>query len=113
MRPYRRTVWGDLQTAQVEAAIHVDDLAGGVIEQSIGDGAHGFGDIRAFAHTTLRDQAAGDALFIRFLGRGDHVRPDDARPDFENLNPAGRQALGVQRYRHAERRFGDAVFSPV
>src|SRR5437773_1252009 len=48
--PYRRTVSGDLQTAQVEAAIHVDDLAGGIIEQSIGDGAHGFGDIGAFAH---------------------------------------------------------------
>ena len=41
----------------MEAAIHVKDLAGCVIEQAVGDGAHGFGDVGNFAHAAWGNEA--------------------------------------------------------
>ena len=55
-----------LKTAEMEPAVDVDDLPGRVVEQPIGDGAHGLGDVGAFAHTALGKQARGDPVLVAF-----------------------------------------------
>src|SRR5437588_152574 len=92
-----------LETTQVESAIHVNDLAGGVVEQAAGDGAYRFGDVRTFADPALRNQPPRDALFVRLLDRRDHIGSDDAWANFENLNSMRSQSLRVKCGGHAER----------
>lgn len=60
----RHGAGGGLEGAEVEAAVDVEDLAGGVIEQAVGDGADGFGDVGTFAHAALGEQAVGDFLLV-------------------------------------------------
>src|SRR5450759_4119952 len=100
-----------LQTAQAEAAIDVEDLAGGVIQQSVGDGADGFGDIAALAHAALREQAGGDLLVVRLFYLSDHVGADDAGADLEDLDAHLRQALRIERHGHAEGGLGAVSYT--
>src|SRR5450759_5331256 len=102
-----------LQAAQAEAAVDVEDLAGGVIQQPVGDGADGFGDVARFAHAALREQAGGDLLVVRLFHLGDHVGADDAGADLEDLDAHLRQALRIERHGHAEGGLGDAILAAV
>src|SRR5712664_1598482 len=74
-----------LETTQVKTAVDIDDLAGSVIEQPIGDGADSFSDIGAFAHATLRNQAGCDSFLVCFLHSGNHIGADNSRADFKHL----------------------------
>ena len=42
-----------LQGSQVEAAVGVEDLAGAVVQQAVGDGADATGDVGGLAHAAL------------------------------------------------------------
>ena len=43
-----------LQTAQVKSAVHVQHLAGAIIEQAVRNRPHHFRDVAALAHAALR-----------------------------------------------------------
>ena len=78
----------------MEAAIDVEDLAGGVVEEAVGDGADGFGDVGGFAHAALGEKAVGDFFLVGGFDGGDHICTDDAGANFEDLDVRGRQAGG-------------------
>jgi hypothetical protein len=87
----------------MKAAIHVDHLAGGVIQQAVGDGAHRARHIGALAHARLRQQPAAMRSLYAFSTAG-HIRANNAGANLENLNAVRGQPLRVERGRHAEAR---------
>jgi len=58
-----------------------------------------------FAHPALRQQAVADPLLVNVFHARDHVGADNARAQFEYHHAVRREALRVQRGRHAQRRF--------
>src|SRR5947209_2492293 len=58
---------GPLEAAQVEAAVDVQYLSGRVIEQTVSNRTDCLGNIRTFAHSTLRKQAVRDLLVVNLF----------------------------------------------
>ena len=58
----------------MKTAVHMQHLAGRVIELAVGDGADGFGYVRGLAHPPLRQEPSRDAIFVCGCHCGDHVR---------------------------------------
>ena len=96
----------------MESAVGVDDLAGAVVEFSLGDGGHRQGDVLRQSPTANGQQARGDLLVVFVLDAGRHVGGDDAGADFEHADAVFGQAVGEQRGHHAQARLADAIFSP-
>src|SRR5687768_13552968 len=59
------------KASEVETAVDIQDLAGRVIQQAVGNGPDGFRDVAAFAHAALGEQAAGDLFLVDLFDFGD------------------------------------------
>src|SRR5579871_6007350 len=102
-----------LEAPHVEAAIDVEDLPCGVVQEAIGNRTDRLGHIAPLAHAALREQSACDLLLVDLLHLGDHVRPNHTRTNLEDLHARTGQPLRVQRYRHTQARLRDAIFSAI
>lgn len=97
----------------MKPAVRVNDLAGRIVEQSIGNRPDAVRDIHWLAHALLRKEALRDALFVNLLHFRDHVRADHPRTNLEDPYAMRREAGCPDRHRHTEPRLRNAVFRAI
>ena len=102
-----------LESAQVESAVEVDDVAGAEGEVSPADGFGSEADIFGFSPAFLWDEAFGDQFVVFILHAGRHIGCHHAGAKFDNLNAVGGESGGPELGGHGESGLGDAVFATV
>ena len=102
-----------LESAQVESAVEVDDVAGAEGEISSANGFGGEADIFGFSPAFLWDEAFADQFVVFILHAGRHIGRHDAGAKFNDLNAISGESSGPELGGHGESGFGDTVFTTV
>lgn len=101
------------KSSQMEAAVDVDDVAGGEWEATFEDGGAGAADVFWVAPAHLGYESIGDEGVVFFFDAGRHVGGHDAGAHFGDLDAFGGEACGVKLAGHGDASLGDAVFAAV
>ena len=97
----------------MEAAVDIDNLTRGIRKRTRNKRRNRFCNILGNTHTGNRKQAVRNQLFIFCGNCRRHIRADNARTNFINVDTVFRKTNGKKLGCHGKSRFGNAVFASV
>src|SRR2546427_10143388 len=89
-----------LEFSEMKPTIHVDYFPRAEGQQILRDGGHGLADVFRRAPALNGRQTFGDQFVVFVFDGAGHVRRDDARSNFVNVNSVFGQTRGEQRRDH-------------
>ena len=97
----------------MEAAVHIDIVAGGVAQAGAAQQADGPGHILRRAPAGDGEGALFDQGIVLALHRAGHIGGDNAGAHLVDKDALSSQTVGVERRQHRDTRLGDTVFTAV